>query len=66
MIEGTDSIWTEVREVTKRRLQGALICYGALALVAGVALRGRFLAVVLVLLAGLVVKSWVVYKKEEL
>jgi len=66
VIEGTDSIWTEVREVTKRRLQGALICYGALALVAGVALRGRFLAVVLVLLAGLVVKSWVVYKKEEL
>ncbi len=66
MVEGSDIGWTEVLEVTKRRLQGAVASYVVLALLALVVLRGRVLAVILVLLVGLAAKSWIVYKKEQL
>lgn len=66
MVEGSDIGWTEVLEVTKQRLQGAMASYVVLALMALAVLRGRVLAVVLVLLVGLAAKSWIVHKKEQL
>jgi len=52
--------------VTKRRLQAALVCYGALALVAASVLSDRrFLAAVLVLLAGVAVMSITAYLRER-
>ncbi len=52
--------------MSKRRLQGALACYAVLALMALGLLEGPFLLVVLIFLAGLAVKSWVVYERERL
>lgn len=52
--------------MTRQRLRAALTSYAGLAVIALALLRGRFLAVVLIFLLGLAVKSWVVYKKEQL
>lgn len=52
--------------MTKQRLHGVLACYAALALIALSVLKGPFLLVILLILAGLAVKSWVAFQKERL
>jgi len=52
--------------MTRERLKGSLICYAALAALALGLLGGPFLTVILILFAGLAVKSWVAYKKERM
>ena len=51
--------------MTRKRLYSALSCYGALGLIALAVLNGPFLAVVLILLGALAVKSWIAFEKQR-
>lgn len=43
----------------KVRLLGAMLCYAVLGTVAALTLGGKFLAVILIFLAALAVKTWI-------
>ncbi len=52
--------------MTKRRFYASLVGYIVLALIGVATLRGAFLMVILILLAGLAAKSWIAWKREEM
>jgi hypothetical protein len=51
--------------MTRRRLHGALLCYGILAAIAALVLEGPFRLVTWIFLGGLAIKSWVVYERDR-
>ncbi len=51
--------------MTRRRLYYALAAYALLAAVALLVLKGPFLWAILIFFAGLALKSWVIYKREQ-
>ncbi len=52
--------------MTRRRLYYALAAYAFLAVIAIAVLKGPFQWAMLVYFAGLALKSWAVYKREQL
>lgn len=51
--------------MSKKRLYGAAVCYGAIALAASLVLDDPFRLAVCILLAVVAAKSWIAYLRER-